>query len=115
MSRKVDSASNKNEYREYSLGDKGGRCVGLPTLSPTCADCHEIWEPEPPGTLRASLSLYVVVDLYHYLLQLQQLLLEIIKHFNIMIYCVLLAVYIRMSSSNTRTRAPTVNNINLLC
>ena len=32
---------------------KGGRCVGLTTLPPSCADCLEIWEPQPPGTLRA--------------------------------------------------------------
>jgi hypothetical protein len=30
-----------------------GRCVGLTTLPPSCADCLEIWEPQPPGTLRA--------------------------------------------------------------
>jgi hypothetical protein len=29
---------------------KGGRCVGLTTLPPSCADCLEIWEPQPPGT-----------------------------------------------------------------
>jgi len=49
----VDSASNRNEYQEYSLGRKGGRCVGLTTLPLSCADCLEIWEPQPPGTLRA--------------------------------------------------------------
>ena len=49
----VDSASNKNEYKEYFLGSKGGRCIGLTTLPPSCADCLENWEPEPPGTLRA--------------------------------------------------------------
>jgi hypothetical protein len=27
--------------------------VGLTTLQPPRADCHEIWEPQPPGTLRA--------------------------------------------------------------
>ena len=27
----VDSASNKNEYQEYFLGGKGGRCVKLAT------------------------------------------------------------------------------------
>jgi hypothetical protein len=27
--------------------------MGLTTLSPSCADCHEIWEPQNPGTLRA--------------------------------------------------------------
>ena len=37
--------------RNISWGDKGGRCVGL-TLPPSCADCLEIWEPQPPGTLR---------------------------------------------------------------
>ena len=42
-----DSASNRNEYREYFLGDKGDRCVGLTTLPPSCADCLEIWEPQP--------------------------------------------------------------------
>jgi len=26
-------------------GGKGGRCVGLTTLPPSCADCLEIWEP----------------------------------------------------------------------
>jgi hypothetical protein len=35
-------------------GGKGGRCVGLTTLPPSCADCLEIWEPQHPGTLRAS-------------------------------------------------------------
>ena len=27
----VDSGSKRNEYHEYILGDKGGRCVGLST------------------------------------------------------------------------------------
>jgi hypothetical protein len=49
----VDSASNRNEYQEYFPGGKGGRCVGLTTLSPSCADCLEMWEPQPPGALRA--------------------------------------------------------------
>ena len=38
---------------EYFLGVKSGRCVGLTTLPPSCADCLEIWEPQPPGTLWA--------------------------------------------------------------
>jgi len=49
----VDSASNRNEYQEYFLWGKGGRCVGLTTLPPSCAVCFQIWEPQPPGTLRA--------------------------------------------------------------
>jgi hypothetical protein len=36
-----------------SSGGKDGRCVGLTTLPPSCADCLEIWEPQPPGNLRA--------------------------------------------------------------
>jgi len=35
----VDSASNRNEYQEYFLGGKVGRCLGLTTLPPSCADC----------------------------------------------------------------------------
>jgi hypothetical protein len=51
----VDSASNRNEYQEYFLGGggKGGRRVGLITLPPSWPDCLEIWEPQPPGTLKA--------------------------------------------------------------
>ena len=33
----VDSASNRNEYQEYFLGGKGGRCIRLTTLPPSCA------------------------------------------------------------------------------
>jgi hypothetical protein len=29
----VDSVSNRNVYQEYFLGGKGGRCVGLTTLT----------------------------------------------------------------------------------
>jgi len=38
--------------RNISWG-KGGRCLGLTTLPLSCADCLEIWEPQPPGTFRA--------------------------------------------------------------
>jgi len=49
----VESASNRNEYQDYILESKGGRCVGQTTLSHLCADCLEICEPHPTGTLRA--------------------------------------------------------------
>jgi len=49
----IDSISNRNEYQEYFLGDKGGWCVGLTTLPLSYADCREIWEPQTPGNLRA--------------------------------------------------------------
>ena len=39
--------------RNISWGSKGGWLVGLTTLSPSCADCLQIWEPHPPGTFRA--------------------------------------------------------------
>jgi hypothetical protein len=35
------------------LEGKGGRGVGLTTLPSSYAGCLEIWEPQPPGTLRA--------------------------------------------------------------
>jgi hypothetical protein len=35
----VNPGSNRNEYHKYFLGGKGGQCVGLTTLLPSCADC----------------------------------------------------------------------------
>jgi len=49
----VPSASNRNEYHKYFLGGKGGQCVQFTTLPPSCAECLEIWKPQPSGTLRA--------------------------------------------------------------
>jgi hypothetical protein len=43
---------------EYFLGGKTDRCVELTTLQLSYPDCHEIWEPQPPVTLRACLGLY---------------------------------------------------------
>ena len=34
-------------------GGTGGQCVRLTILPPSRADCLEIWEPQPPGTVRA--------------------------------------------------------------
>jgi hypothetical protein len=54
----VDSVSNKNKYEEYLRGGgggKGGRCIRLKTLPPSCADFLEIlgastsWNPEGPS------------------------------------------------------------------
>jgi hypothetical protein len=45
MALELTQTLNRNEYQEYFLGGKGGRCVGLTALTPSCADCLEIWEP----------------------------------------------------------------------
>jgi hypothetical protein len=37
-------------------GGKGGRCVRPITSPPSRAECHEIWEPKPPGILWATLA-----------------------------------------------------------
>ena len=34
-------------------GGKGDRFVGLTTWPPSCADCLEMWKPQPHGALRA--------------------------------------------------------------
>jgi len=53
----VDSASNRNEYQEYFLGEGGGGGKGSPCrggkLPPSCANCLKIREPQTPGTLTA--------------------------------------------------------------
>jgi len=54
----VNSVSDRNEHQESLLVGKGGRCVGLTILPPSCADCLVIWEPQPPGTLRTCPGLY---------------------------------------------------------
>jgi hypothetical protein len=57
----LDSASNTNEYQESFLGDKGGRCVGLTTLPPSCVDCLEILGASTSWTLK---GLYILHSLY---------------------------------------------------
>ena len=37
----LDTASNRKEYQGYLLKGKGGRCVGLSTLLPSCTDLLE--------------------------------------------------------------------------
>jgi len=38
------------KYKDLAIG---GRCEGLTTLPPSCAECLEILEPQPFGNLRA--------------------------------------------------------------
>ena len=49
---------NRHEYQEYFLRGKVGRCLGLTTLAPSCADGLEIWVHRPSGTFRACPGLY---------------------------------------------------------
>jgi hypothetical protein len=57
----VVSASERSEYQEYFLGVKGAWCVGLSNVPPSCANCIEIWELQPPGSLRACNRLYLLL------------------------------------------------------
>ena len=54
----VDPATNK-WVQDYFLASKGCRWVGVTTLSPSCAYCREIQEPQPPGTLRACRGVFM--------------------------------------------------------
>jgi hypothetical protein len=53
----------RNEYQEYFLGGKCGWCIGLTALSPSCADCFGIWEPQPPEREREreSTCMYILI------------------------------------------------------
>jgi len=54
----VDSSSTRNEYQEYFLEGKGGRCLGLTTLPSSCVHCFEIWETQPPAKISYCPGLY---------------------------------------------------------
>ena len=76
----VDSASNRNEYRDYFLGGKDGRCVRLTNLPPSCAvvtKSGNIIFLEPSGPVEACNGTALLV-MYPYCndgLQLHRLLL----------------------------------------
>jgi len=60
----VDSACNRNEYQEHFPGGKGGRCVGLTTLPPSCAVVMKSGNLnflEPSGPLQASNGIALLV------------------------------------------------------
>ena len=44
--------------RNISWGGKGGRCVRMTNLPPSCAECLEMWETHPPGILWVCPGLY---------------------------------------------------------
>jgi hypothetical protein len=50
--------------RLYLLRGKGGRCIELRTLQPSCTDCLEIWEPnllEPSGPVRDCTGIVILI------------------------------------------------------
>jgi len=51
LTKPLTEMSNRNI--SWGGGGKRGRCVDLTTFPSSCADCLEVWEPHPPGTLRA--------------------------------------------------------------
>jgi hypothetical protein len=64
----IYSASNRNEYQEYLLGGKRGWCIGLTTLPPSCADCHEtgslkLLEPSLPVQAYTGITLPLFITL----------------------------------------------------
>ena len=50
----VASVSNKMSTRNILWGCKGGRCLGLTILPPSCILCLEMWGPQTSASLRAS-------------------------------------------------------------
>jgi len=55
------------------MGREGGQCIRLTVLSPSCAECLESWEPQPPGTLKVCPGLLQGL-LYLYLYHIRMLL-----------------------------------------
>jgi hypothetical protein len=49
----VVSAANRKDYQNHFVGGKARWCIGLTVLPHSPADCLDILEPQPSGTLRA--------------------------------------------------------------
>jgi len=54
----------------------------LTTLPPSCADCLEMWDPQPPGTLRACNG--IALPLLFYSKLLKEFLCESLHYENLM-------------------------------
>ena len=53
LSGRTVTLGSTQSLTEMSTMGKGGRCVGLTTVSPSCADDLEVRESQPCGALRA--------------------------------------------------------------
>jgi hypothetical protein len=69
----VDSASSRNEYQEYFLGGKGGRCVGLTCRLSWNLRISTSWNPQ--GLFRPVQGLFYLT----YMVQLRRMEYEIIS------------------------------------
>ena len=65
----VDSSSNRKDYQQYFLGGKGGRCLRLTNLTPSCAVVTKSGNLnflEPSGPVQACNALHYYYYYYYY-------------------------------------------------
>jgi hypothetical protein len=85
----VDSTSNINEYQEYFLRGKRGRCVGLTTLPLSCADnfttfvCRLSWNQGASTSWNPQSLSRPVMGLLYIFIFLEQNLQRTLKTFNL--------------------------------
>jgi hypothetical protein len=87
--------------RNISRWVKGGRCVELTTLPPSCAYCLEIWDSQPPGTLRACPG--IALNFTHYYNILEDLRGYFIRHKYLYLYNIIYICNIRGKLSKGKT------------
>jgi len=63
--RGVGSVSDRNEYQEYFVGSRSGRCVGLTTSPHLCGECLEVWEPQTFWNRHGLSRVYFTFFTYH--------------------------------------------------
>jgi hypothetical protein len=44
---------------------KGGRCLGMTNLLPSCADSLEIWKPKPPETRKTCTGIAFTFEAFY--------------------------------------------------
>jgi hypothetical protein len=90
----INSTSNRNEYLGYILRGKGGRCIGLTTLAPACADCLEILEAPTSWSLsRPVMEQFYVILLFTFGINRY-------TSFSITVICKISPVYVILNCSH---------------